>query len=216
MAKIAKLEDKFKATIGDAAQDAANMGRSRIAAQTGFKIGDFSGQYAKLIRDHAFEASARTMERMTGDVMVNLAKSYEEGLGIDKAAERLTGKFESMKDYELERIARTEIQSHQNEGSHLTLVEQGVEYEMWWSADDIRVRGNEPEDTADHIILHGQIVRTGDNFSNGLLYPGDRNGPIEEWINCRCRLVSFIMPEGYMAPPGKNYFYEGDLVKIAA
>jgi len=57
-------------------------------------------------------------------------------------------------------------------------------------------------------------VRVGEPFSNGLYYPGDRSGgdgTIREWINCRCRLVPFLMPEGKMAPIGKNWFYEGDL-----
>lgn len=184
LAGFAKLENEFKETMGEAAVDSANVSRGKIQSLQYFPITEFSIQYSNLVKDHAFVASERTMARMIGDVMDNLAQSYEEGLGIDEAAENLEGKFKSMMDYELERIARTEIQSHQNEGAHLTCEDLGVTYEQWWTAEDDRVRGTRPEDKADHVVLHGQIVRTGDMFSNGLMYPGDRNGLIEEWINC--------------------------------
>jgi hypothetical protein len=47
------------------------------------------------------------------------------------------------------------------------------------------------------------------------LYPGDRDGDIKEWINCRCTTVPYIIPYGYIAPPGRVQFREEDLVKIA-
>lgn len=44
-----------------------------------------------------------------------------------------------------------------------------------------------------HIDTHRQIRNQGIPFVTGaghaMRYPGDRNGPIEEWINCRCYLV---------------------------
>lgn len=208
---ITKLENDFKNIVGESAVEASNISRGKVLLTLGFPITEFSKYYSDLIQDHVFVASQGTMDRMIGDVMDNLTQSYEEGYGIDKAAESLEDKFVSMQDYELERIARTEIQSHQNEGAHITCIDLGVTYEQWWTAEDDRVRGNNPEDTADHVILHGQIVQTGDPFSNGLMYPGDRSGPIEEWINCRCRVVPFLMPEGYMAPLGLNSFYEYEL-----
>ena len=166
-----------------------------------------------LIKNRAFEASAQTLTRMRGDVMEVLAQSYREGHGIDKAANLLKDKFVSMRDYELVRIARTEINSGQNQGAYETEREFHINYHMWWSADDDRVRDGTTSD-ADHTYMHGQIVRVGEPFSNGLLYPGDMSGPIEEWINCRCRLVPFIMPEGFTAPP-QEFFYEEDLIPVS-
>ena len=211
VSEIKGLEDKFKTVISETAVEASNVSRGKILLTLGFPITEFSQQYSDLIANHIFVASQSTMDRLVGEVMDNLTRSYEDGLGINEAAESLRSDFDSMQDYELKRIARTEIQSLQNEGAHLTIQELGVTYEQWWTAEDDRVRGNKPEDTADHVILHGQIVRTSNPFSNGLMYPGDRSGPIEEWINCRCRVVPFLMPEGYMAPLGLNSFYEYEL-----
>lgn len=175
---------------------------------------EFSPEILKLIKDKTFIASNATLARMIDDVMANLAKSYEEGLGIIGAANNLSGTFDSMLDYELNRIARTEINGAQNVATFLTEQELGVDYNQWWTAQDDRVRGNDPADIADHTFLHGQIVRVGDLFSNGLMYPLDTSGDISEWIQCRCRVVPFLMPEGFKAPTGRDFFYEEDLVKI--
>jgi len=181
---------------------------------------DMSKRIVDLIRAHSFIASDLTISRITGDVMGNLAKSYEEGLGIKEARERLRTEFADIKTNQLNTIARTETISLQNEGQYTAKQENNVEYHQWWTGQDERVRGNPaglyPNSDANHWELHGQIVKVGDKFSNGLLYPGDRSGgqsTIEEWINCRCHDVTFIMPEGYMAPPGKAYFYEDELVE---
>lgn len=178
------------------------------------EFSDFSPALSKIIKDKTFIASERTMDRIIGDIMENLTKSYEQGLGIDDAADNLNEVFTSMEDYELIRVARTEINQAQNKGTFYTEQELGVEYQKWWTAQDNKVRGNDPKDTANHVILHGQIVKVGEPFSNGLLYPGDTSGPIEEWIQCRCRPSPFLMPEGFRVPPGMTYFYEEDLIPI--
>jgi len=169
-----------------------------------------------LLRQHVFEASEHTLNRMKSDVMETITESYDEGLGIDDTVEEIRDHFEMMEDYELERIARTEVVGHQNEGRFLTEEELGVEYHQWWTAEDERVRGLDPNDVADHVIMHGEIVRVGDEFSNGLLHPGDHGGPIEEWINCRCRSVPFIIPDDKMAPPNLDQFKEEDLIDRGA
>ena len=172
-----------------------------------FAFEEYSEEIAKQLRDKTFEASQQTLTRLTGRVMDNLEESYREGLGIDDAADRLNEVFRSMEDYELVRVARTEINSAQNRGALVSEEELGVEYHQWWSAEDEDVRDS-------HLHMHGQIVKVGDEFSNGLLHPGDTGGPIEEWINCRCRIVPFLLPEGMTVPVGARYFYEEDLTQM--
>ena len=112
-----------------------------------------------------------------------------------------------MKGWESRRIARTEINSAQNEGAFSAYDDLGVEYQMWWTGKDNRVRDS-------HRPLHGHIVAVGNTFSNGLLYPGDKSGPIKEWINCRCTSIPYIIPLGKMAPPGLTEFTEDQLIDI--
>jgi hypothetical protein len=37
-------------------------------------------------------------------------------------------------------------------------------------------------------MIHGQVRNIGEEFSNGCKHPHDPDAPIEETINCRCRL----------------------------
>jgi uncharacterized protein with gpF-like domain len=83
-----------------------------------------------------------------------------------------------------------------------------VEYTQWIAADDDRTRES-------HVEVDREIIRIGDTYSNGLQYPGDTSGPIEEWINCRCSNAPYVMPYGMMAPPGREQFREEDLIPIS-
>lgn len=159
------------------------------------------------LRYNTFQASDKTLSRVTQNITNNLADSYHEGLGIKDAGCKITREFSSLKGWESHRIARTEINTAQNEGAFSAYDELGVEYHMWWTGQDNRVRDS-------HAPLHGHIVAVGNTFSNGLLYPGDKSGPIKEWINCRCTTVPFIIPLGKMAPPGLTEFTEDQLVDI--
>lgn len=159
------------------------------------------------LRYNTFQASDTTLARVTQNITNNLADSYHEGLGIRDAGRRITKEFAGLKGWESRRIARTEINSAQNEGAFSAYDELGVEYQMWWTGNDNRVRDS-------HRPLHGHIVAVGNTFSNGLLYPGDKSGPIKEWINCRCTSIPYIIPLGKMAPPGLTEFTEDQLVDI--
>ena len=159
------------------------------------------------LRYNTFQASDTTLARVTQNITNNLADSYHEGLGIRDAGRRITKEFSSLKGWESRRIARTEINSAQNEGAFSAYDDLGVEYQMWWTGKDNRVRDS-------HRPLHGHIVAVGNTFSNGLLYPGDKSGPIKEWINCRCTSIPYIIPLGKMAPPGLTEFTEDQLIDI--
>ena len=159
------------------------------------------------LRYNTFQASDTTLARVTQNITNNLADSYHEGLGIRDAGRKITKEFSSLKGWETRRIARTEINSAQNEGAFSAYDDLGVEYQMWWTGKDNRVRDS-------HRPLHGHIVAVGNTFSNGLLYPGDKSGPIKEWINCRCTSIPYIIPLGKMAPPGLTEFTEDQLIDI--
>ena len=163
------------------------------------------------LNNKVFQASTHTMDRVDTRVMENISQSYNDGVGIDEAKRRLTVEYNGLKSWEAQRIARTEINSAQNDGAFDVYGELGVEYQQWWTAQDERVRQS-PQ--ADHRIMHGKIVKVGTAFSNGLLYPGDRQGKISQWINCRCTTLPFIMPLGKMAPVGMSEFTEADLIDI--
>lgn len=219
-AKLDAVQDQMRETVADASVDAGQHGRNRAVddmRKAGVQIPDvpeMAEEIKRHIRDRAFEGAESTMRNLKGDVMNSLSKSYEDGLGIDDAARALRGKFDEMAEYRLRTIARTEIQGAQNDAAHDTIRELGGEYKQWITAEDDRVRGEDPADEGDHVRLHGEIAHIDTAFSNGLQYPGDRNGPIEEWINCRCREVPFIMPRGYVAPAGQATFHEGEIEKV--
>lgn len=56
---------------------------------------------------------------------------------------------------------------------------------QWLAALDSRTRGS-------HRHLDGEVVKLDAEFSNGLKYPGDPDGPASEVYNCRCTLVPVI------------------------
>ena len=163
--------------------------------------------------ERIFIASQATMARVEQSIMTILLEGYKSGKGIDYVANELNKRFDQLTTWESKRIARTEIHNSHNTAVHDSYNEMGIEYTMWVTAHDDRVRGLKPTDTADHVELDGEIIRLGDTYSNGLKYPGDTDGPIEEWINCRCANAPFNMPYGYMAPP-QEQFKETDLIRI--
>lgn len=136
--------------------------------------------------------SQSSIEALVGDVAESLSRSYEQGLGIRDAANELREVFQGLKGSRLRLIARTEINQAQNESAQRTMEGFGVQYKQWLTARDSRVRGHDPRDKANHIKLHGEVVGIHERFSNGLYIPGDRTGPIVEWINCRCRVRPYF------------------------
>jgi len=196
MEMLGHLIDELPRVVAQSAVENAEAGRL-IAFQDLKDFGlslsftTFDRWTLERIQTKIYQFSEDTARRIIGDMAANLAKSYEEGLGIDDAATRLRAEFSDIRNHRLRTIARTEIQTAQNEGIMETLREMNIRYKQWLTARDHRVRRT-PPDKADHVVLHGQVVKLEERFSNGLLFPGDRLGPIAEWINCRCRIRPYI------------------------
>lgn len=158
--------------------------------------------------ERTFTASKRTLARVTRNINEILTQGYTSGKGINVIAQAMTTRFNQLETWEAKRIARTEIHNAHNNAVMKTYETLGVEYTQWVAADDDRTRES-------HVEINGEIIPMGGTYSNGLAYPGDTNGDIEEWINCRCSNAPFVMPYGMMAPPGMEQFREEDLIPIS-
>lgn len=157
--------------------------------------------------ERVFIASQTTLARVDTSIKTLLTEGYQTGKGINYVANLLIKRFDQLQTWEATRIARTEIHNSHNTAVMDTYQELGVEYTMWISAgDDGRTRDS-------HLEVDGEIIPVGGTYSNGLKFPGDTDGPIEEWINCRCSNAPFVLPYGYTAPPFSP-FREEDLIKI--
>lgn len=155
-----------------------------------------------------FIASQRTIARVATDINQIITTGYTSGKGINIVAQMLQTRFQQLETWEAKRIARTEIHNAHNNAVMKTYETLNVEYTQWIAADDDRTRES-------HVEVDREIIRIGDTYSNGLQYPGDTSGPIEEWINCRCSNAPYVMPYGMMAPPGREQFREEDLIPIS-
>lgn len=167
------------------------------------------------LEDYSLRVSKSTADRINSDIQKILTKSETEGINSRGVAEYITNKFKDLKTWEAERIARTEINAANNLITHQRLLDSDlVDYKQWITAQDHRVRGLKKGDKANHVKMNGEIARMGDAFSNGLQYPGDHNGPVAEFINCRCTLVPYIPDYDMIAPSNMTHFHEEDMQRL--
>lgn len=119
--------------------------------------------------------SAVTRAVLQGQTVPQLAASIAGIAAMDRRA--------AMK------AARTAITSAHSLGKlkgYERAADMGIDVEKrWLAALDSRTRGS-------HRHLDGEVVKLDAEFSNGLKYPGDPDGPASEVYNCRCTLVPVI------------------------
>lgn len=193
---------EMQEAIADGSLEGSETGRQLTLediAEQGMDItfSSFSEEVQERLWTRTYQFSEDTFSRIKGDFIQTLNDGVSEGLGIDDIADRLRADFSNLRHHRLHTIARTEVQGAQNEGINETMTELNVQYKQWITARDSRVRGRSAGDKADHISLHGQVVKQDETFSNGLMHPLDRSrGRIEDWINCRCRMRPYIPRKG--------------------
>lgn len=111
-----------------------------------------------------------------------------QGQTIPQLAASLAG-IAAMDQRAAMRSARTAMTSAHSLGKlkgYERAAGMGIDVEkQWLAALDRRTRGS-------HRHLDGETVKLDGEFSNGLKYPGDPDGPGSEVYNCRCTLVPVI------------------------
>ncbi len=161
------------------------------------------------LREQGKLTSDKMLNRMQSKVAKIIEAAQTEGTGVQGITKDLSKIFKKLSDSEIKTIARNEMNLANALKNQQTFTDSGVQFHEWSALLDDVTRES-------HEDLDGEIVRIGDSFSNGLRFPQDRNGPIEEWINCRCDALPFIPPRGMFPPPGQEQFREDDLIKVGS
>lgn len=119
-----------------------------------------------------------------------MAQGILQGETIDQIAVRLSGRVAEMNRTAAVRTARTAVTSAENGGrlqSYRDLESAGIKMSKTWMATlDSHTRES-------HAWLDGETVGTEEEFSNGLMFPGDPGGEPAEVYNCRCTLISQVV-----------------------
>lgn len=141
---------------------------------------------------------------MQGESIPKMSKRIAQTLGVRNTADSI-------------RYARTACTGAENKGrldGMRHLEDDGIVLHKQWTATaDDRTR-------ASHLDIDGESVPPEEEFSNGLMYPGDPGGAAEEVWNCRCSMGTIVL--GFRREDGSisriNYEREADAhdIEIAA
>lgn len=131
---------------------------------------------------------ARDTEWFNRKLSSAMVQGILQGEGIPKISDRLKTVFD-MGENAAVRTARTAATSAQNAGreqAYRRAKSLGIDVKKQWIATlDSRTRHS-------HRQLDNEIRDLDERFSNGLMRPGDPNGPGSEVYNCRCSEVAYL------------------------
>jgi SPP1 gp7 family putative phage head morphogenesis protein len=140
------------------------------------------------IKDKVFKFAYEVNETTERQLRKALVDAINAGGAIKEIQSEVKRIFGDAKGYRNERIARTETIGATNLGAYEAIKQSGLVARKEWIATlDERTRDS-------HDNIDGESVELDDTFSNGLKYPGDPDGELSEFINCRCT-IGHIFPE---------------------
>jgi hypothetical protein len=184
--------------IADLYKTAANLAiRKYKPTMKGFGINpqfinDVMNYFAKFLLNKVVNPISQTTIDFINKV---LDQAIAEGWGVDQTVKELEESDEPK--WRARLIVRTETVRATN-FTQLSAADNS-EWEMekqWIAIEDKRTRASHS-----HAGVDGQRISLYEPFSNGLMFPGDPEGPPEETCNCRCTM-------GYFAARDLN----GDLI----
>lgn len=149
-----------------------------------------SSQISALLRktSTSFEKVGFKRLGLPGDTAKKLRDEMAIGISKNETNEQLMKRIRKItggKEYEAMRIARTEhtriCGQAQCEACNDYFQKTGKKPRKIWNCSFVNSRDS-------HMRMHGEEVDYDQEFSNGLMYPGDPSGAAAEVINCQCYL----------------------------
>lgn len=109
------------------------------------------------------------------------AESLTAGENRQKLVKRIQNTYQNISEVRSKIIARTEVHAVMQYGTFEGYKQAGAPIKIWVSVRDAKTRDS-------HAAQDGEERPINMPFSNGLMFPGDSNGPASEVINCRCQI----------------------------
>ena len=183
-----RLENAARPYLEDSMREGYTTASADIVRQSGtvwfhadFNVRD--PHIAELLADKLHKFSFSVNDTTLKLLKAEFAEALARGEAIRAIQERVGKVFKFTSKVRTERIARTEIIGTANRGNFEAMLASGVvKTKKWRATRDARTRDA-------HRHLDGEEVPVRAKFSNGLVHPGDWDGPAEEIINCRCTMV---------------------------
>lgn len=180
--------------VRDQAREVVGRGfRVRVGRKQGEDDFEFDAldprvaEYTRVLR----QKLVRKVNETTWDrVRQELEEGQRGGETLSELADRIGAALEQRRSqFELERIARTEVIKASNGGAMLAYRQsEVVDEKEWLATPDTRTR-------EDHAAADGQRVALDEPFLVGtsrLDFPGDPSAPAEQVIKCRCTVVPMV------------------------
>jgi len=180
--ELKELKKYMSPLIAEGVKAGGNDALEELGIEGAFDIVDqrtvdyFNGQVVKL---KEITGTLREVVKLT------LQEGVDKNLTTADIVEALKHDF-NLAGNRARTIARTEITSSANGGRVMGYFENGVDEHEWVNSFDSDVRD-------EHRI--SEIVPVGEEFSNGLKWPGDKDGSGStpgNIINCRCTTIAVI------------------------
>ena len=164
----------------------SDAGQTGINVIMGVSFDIRNPRVTEFIENKKFKFAKEITETPANQLREQLRAGLLDGEGIPQLKKRVKEVFTDAKTWRAEMIARTETGGAYNFGSFEGYKQSGVvAYKEWLATKDNRTRDS-------HQHMDGQRQLLDNRFSNGLMYPGEPNGAIEEIANCRCSIAPIV------------------------
>lgn len=140
---------------------------------------NLTGEIAGWIESRADIFLRSINETTLGTLKEQFAESLANAEGREALIRRIEQTYENINKARAALIARTEVHNSTQYGTMEGYRQAGLTTKVWVAVLDRSTRDS-------HARIDGQERPLDRPFSNGLMFPGDPNGPAEEVINCRC------------------------------
>jgi len=145
-----------------------------------FKFPGFPKATQLFIRNYVPKIVDQLAESTRHRIMKTVSRGIEGGLTLPEIESDIRQVYKSWDRSRPEVIARTETGRVASVTQNDVIAEAGLDVlQIWLTARDDRVRDS-------HEELEGEEREIGEEFSPGLKFPRDPDGPPEETIQCRC------------------------------
>ena len=180
---LSRFTRNFKQRMDEAADEAYS-----VCARGLLDDQDLEGRVTDqgIIQKFAFARANKIKDcpqNIFNEIQNSLDEGNQAGETMDELAGRVKKAFKEITKGRALVIARTESQSAYGTAQMNVLKVEGYASKFWQTSDDERVR-------LSHMECEEQgSIPVGEEFENGLDFPGDPHGPASEVIGCRCFLL---------------------------